>query len=382
MSDDDPPATQADRWVGLLRELVNIDSGPDAVGGVHQVLDRLTPEFEALGFTTERRAMADAPDVLIATRPGRSGARRVLFLGHADTVFPAGTVAKRPFTIHDDGRATGPGVADMKAGLVVMLAALAALPTAALGGLHLTVMVNGDEESGSAGSRGAIEAEAEHAELALVFEPGRPPHTAVHARRGAQRYRIQVAGRAAHSGVEPDAGANAIEALAHHVLAVQDLGRRTSGGSVTAVIAGGGSRPNIVPDAAWLDVDARFDTAEVGAAIHAGVLALAETSPVAGTTTRVEMLEGRPAFANAGDDRSLQALFVGAADGLGIPLAFTDTGGSSDGNFAAAFGVPTLDGLGAVGVGYHTADESIELATLASRAVVTAGALERLASES
>ena len=375
------PVTPERRWVELLHEIVDIDSGPDDTPGLHRVLDRLGEEFDVLGFEAQRRSAAPGPDVLVATREGVSDPTRVLLLGHADTVFASGAAAERPFTICGDGRATGPGIADMKAGLVVMLAALAALPAQVLDRLHVTAMINGDEESGSAHSQPLIEQVVQDAQVALVFEPGRPPDRAVHARRGAQRYRLRVTGRAAHTGVNPQDGANVIVTLAHHVLALQRLDECMPRGTVTSAIIEGGTRPNIVPDAGLLHVDSRFDDAEIAGRIKETILGLGGAGPVDGTSTTVEVLDGRPAFAESPRGRELAALFVDVAADLGMELATESTGGSSDGNFAAARGVPTLDGLGAVGAGYHTTDEYIELSTIASRADLCAAALTRLALE-
>lgn len=185
-----------ERWVDLLQKIVNIDSGPDTSDGVHAVMDVLAEEYAALGFVTERQPTGLGPDVLLARRPGPDDAPRLLLLGHADTVFFEGTAAQRPFTIHDDGRATGPGVADMKAGLVVALAALASTPAETLDRLSIEVLVNGDEEQGSVFSRPHIERLAAATDVALVFEAGRSPNTVVVARRGAQRYRLHVTGQA------------------------------------------------------------------------------------------------------------------------------------------------------------------------------------------
>lgn len=370
--------TGEDRWIELLRDLVDVDSGPDASDGVTRVLDRLAVELEALGFVNRRQPAPPGPDTLIAERAGTRAATRVLLLGHADTVFGVGTAAKRPFTIHADGRATGPGVADMKAGLVVMLAGLAALSDEARERLHLRVIVNGDEESGSADSRSIFEEAAAAADIALVFEPGRPPGMVVQARRGAQRYRIHVRGRAAHTGVNPEDGANAIETVAHHVLALQELGRRTAGASVTAVLVSGGARPNIVPDTAWLHIDTRFDDAATETVLSEAILALQGPGPVEGTTTQVEVLDQRPAFVSAGRSTAVVAAFAAAAEELGVPFGTTNTGGSSDGNFVASLGVPTLDGLGAVGAGFHTEAEYVELDTVRGRAALFVRALERL----
>jgi len=376
------PVDPADeRWLDLLREIVDIDSGPDSPEGAHAVMDRLGEELAELGFTCQRQPTHDGPDVFVAHRPaGRPDAPRILMIGHADTVFFAGAAAQRPFTV-TDGIATGPGVADMKGGLVVQVAGLAAMSEAERDGLDLTIMINGDEEQGSAHSEASFIAASSSADIALVFEPGRPGGMAVHSRRGAQRYRVVVTGKAAHTGVNPEDGANAIEALAHHVLAIQQLGRDIATGSVTAAVMAGGSRPNIVPDAAYVHVDTRNDDDETAARIRQGMMALDGTSPVAGTSTVVEVLDGRPAFLRSEGGDALAAVFAEAAADIGVPFSTVATGGSSDGNFTAGQGVPTLDGLGAVGGGYHTVEEHLEVASIEVRARLCHAALIRLSQQ-
>lgn len=144
-------------------------------------------------------------------------------------------------------------------------------------------------------------------------------------------------------------------------------------------MVGGGTRPNIVPDAAYLHVDIRFDDAETAAQLHEAIMARGGPGPVGGTSSEVEVMEGRPAFPEGPGGRELVAIFRAAADELGVPFGIQSTGGSSDGNFTAALGVPTLDGLGAIGAGYHTVDEYIELETLTGRARLCAAALRRIA---
>lgn len=373
-----PRATDDPRWIELLEAIVNIDSGPDTPEGAHAVMERLGAELQPLGFTTRREPTGDWPDLLVAHRPAADpNANRVVLIGHADTVFFAGAAAERPFTIRD-GVATGPGVADMKGGLVSMVAGLASMAPEALDALDLTVMVNGDEEQGSPGSEPFFLRAADTADVALVFEPGRDGGMAVHSRRGAQRYRVHVSGKAAHAGVNPQDGANALEALAHHVLAIQQLGRDVAHGSVTAAVAQAGSRPNIVPDAAWVHVDARFDDPATAALIHAGMLALDGTSPVDGTSTTIEILDGRPALLRSSTADELIALFSAAAAEIGQSFGTVATGGASDGNFTASKGVPTLDGLGAIGSGFHTREENLEVASLSTRAQLLATALLRI----
>jgi glutamate carboxypeptidase len=359
-------------WIELLRRIVDVDSGPGDVRGINEVYDRLIGMLAPLGFDFQRHP-TPGPDVIHGRRTDTATGPRLLLVGHADTVFPSGTVATRPMRVEGD-RVTGPGVADMKGGLVVAVAGLLIAGAGTLDRLAIEILVNGDEESGSLHSRSTIESLAADADAVLVFEPGRPESGVVTSRRGAHRFEVAVSGRPAHTGVNPADGANAIEAAAHHVLAIQELGRRTPGGTVTAVMIHGGSRPNIVPDSATIRVDSRFDDDTTESAIVEAIGRLAGAGPVAGTRTVVRSLDQRPAFPRR--DGGWFDRYRTVATLLGLDVSAESTGGSSDGNFTASLGIPTLDGLGAVGGGYHTSDEFIHLDSLATRAAMLAAVLD------
>ncbi|WP_246211074.1 M20 family metallopeptidase [Phytoactinopolyspora alkaliphila] len=369
---------QATDWLGLLEDLVNTDSAPDDHAGIDAVYGKLAPVVEQLGFTVKKLATDGGPDAMLARRHGSRGdARRVLMVGHVDTVFARGTAQARPFTIAGE-RAYGPGVADMKGGLVVILAALSRLDDAALAGLDITVLFNGDEESGSVFSRPVIEEAATGQDAALIFEAARPSGAIVSSRRGVARYRLDVTGRASHSGSNPQAGANALETLAHTIIGIQDAGRRIDGATVTAVLAEGGSRPNIVPAAASVHVDARFDDDRADQAVERELGKLTGEGPVEGTVTRLTRYAGRPAFGRPYTE--LARAYTDAGRELGVQIETVSAGGVSDANFTAALGVPTIDGLGPSGGRAHTDDEYIELATVQKRASVCAALLSRLSS--
>ncbi len=368
--------SREDEWLDLLRQIVDIDSGPGDFAGIELVYGVLTNALTDLGFDSERVTNA-GPDVLVSRRSGGVDATRVALIGHADTVFAEGTVAQRPCT-RDGDRVRGPGVADMKGGLVVALAGLSLAGRSVLDRLDLTVIVNGDEESGSKDSRAVIEELAPGFDLALVFEPGRPPNGFVVSRRGAHRFEVAVKGRPAHTGVNPDDGANAIETAAHHILAIQELGRAIPDATVNAVMISGGTRPNIVPEHARIRVDSRFDHADGESAVVSGMRSLEGSGPVEGTMTTVRSLDQRPAFAARPEAESLTRLVVETGRELGFDLTGESTGGSSDGNFTSAAGVPTVDGLGAVGHEFHTPDEYVIADSIPQRAALLAVLLERI----
>ena len=364
----------------LLEELVNTDSFPDDAAGLDRVVAIMEPYWAELGFRTAVSRTAAGLPVLVGDRPAaRDDAPRVLLLSHLDTVFPPGTTVERPFTVAD-GRAHGPGVADMKGGAVVSwMAAAAALETGAgLPGVHLRVLNNTDEEAGSVESRPLIEAEAPAVDLALVFEPGRPDGSMVTRRRGLRRYRITVTGKPAHTGVEPWNGINANEALAHKVLALQQLNDRERNLSVTASLVRGGSRINIVPHEAVVDVDVRIPDLAVAAEAHERIEAIVAREDVPGARARYEIFGDRPPMVpGEGVDRVLP-LLLDAAEQLGVELPVTATGGGSDGSFLSALGVPVLDALGPVGGGYHTPEEFFRCETLEQRAAAVGALLVAL----
>jgi glutamate carboxypeptidase len=314
-------------------------------------------------------------DVEVEGRPHlmlRSGdPRPVLLLAHLDTVWPAGTTARWPFAVDGDW-ATGPGVFDMKAGLVQ---GLHALRISGVSGVDL--LVTSDEEIGSPSSRALIERAAERARAVLVLEPSvdGAPKTA---RKGVSMYRLRVYGRASHAGLEPEAGVNALVELAAQVTAihaVQDEGRGTT---VTPTVASAGTTTNTVPATAEVAVDVRAWTAEEQDRVDAALRALTPRLPGAS----LELLGGpnRPPL-EAVASAPLMELAARCAAEMGVALPpGRAVGGGSDGNFTAGLGVPTLDGMGAVGAGAHALGERASVSALADRAVLVARILQELSS--
>ena len=321
---------------------------------------------DVLGERPRRLDVEGRPHLLL-----RSGARRpVLLLAHLDTVWPAGTTADWPFSVDGDW-ATGPGVFDMKAGLVQ---GLHAARLAGVAGVDL--LVTSDEEIGSPTSRSLIEQEATRARAVLVLEPGveGAPKTA---RKGVSMYRLLVHGRASHAGLEPEAGVNALVELVAQVAAIGSLDASEVGTTVTPTVARAGTTTNTVPAEAEVAVDVRAWTAREQDRVDAGLRALVPT--LAGAT--LELLGGvnRPPLESHAS-AAVMAHAVRCAEAFGIPLPDGQAvGGASDGNFTAGIGVPTLDGLGAVGRGAHARGERASVAALPERAVLVAGLIRALA---
>ncbi|MEV7098727.1 M20 family metallopeptidase [Amycolatopsis sp. NPDC051045] len=294
------------------------------------------------------------------------GPPRVLLLGHHDTVWPLGSLRTHPFSV-SGGILRGPGCFDMKAGVVMALHAAAALPDRT----GVAILVTGDEEIGSPLSRGLIVEEARSCDAVFVLEASADGGALKTRRKGVSRYRIEVDGRAAHAGLEPEKGINAGVEVAHQILAVAALADPARGTTVVPTALGAGTTTNTVPAAASVAVDARaWDAAEqdrVDRAVRSLVPVLA------GARIRIAGGINRPPLAAAAS-AELFTLADTLAAGLGIgPLTQAAVGGASDGNLTAGLGIPTLDGLGAVGGGAHADDEHVVVAELPRRtALLTA----------
>ena len=304
-----------------------------------------------------------------AAGPGRPV---IALIGHFDTVWPAGTLSRWPFSVdHAAGTATGPGCFDMKAGLIQLLHTVAALADPA----GLEILLTCDEEIGSPTSRGLIEETARRAAAALILEPSARGFLKT-GRKGTGFYQVDVTGRAAHAGLEPEKGANALLALADLLGRVAAVARPDLGTTVTPTTARAGSAANVVPAHACAQIDVRIAQAAEAARVDRELKAL--TSTVPGTVTAVTGGPNRPPLP-ASASASLFDLAVSAADGLGLgELHGVSVGGGSDGNFTAAAGCPTLDGLGAVGDGAHAEGEYVRLSAMPQRAALVAGIIERI----
>jgi glutamate carboxypeptidase len=362
--------------IGLLETLVNQDSGTFDPAGVNRVADRLAETYAALGFSVRRHVQEGYGDHLEARREGGS-ARALLCLGHLDTVFPAGAAAVRPFRI-EGRRATGPGVADMKGGLTVLLFALRALRDTAspvLRDVTLTVFLNADEEIGSPSSRQRIEELAKSHDAALVLEPARPGGECVIGRKGVGHFRLEVFGRQAHAGSQPEAGINAIAELAHKICALHALTDLECGTTVNVGTVRGGERANVVPDRAEAEVDLRVWSHEEAARLTEAFQVIAAQAHVPGTTARLTGEVTNPPWQTTEGTRALLRLLNQAARPLGLSVPGVTTGGGSDGSRAAQL-IPTLDGLGPVGSRLHSPEEFLELPSLRERTALLALFLE------
>jgi glutamate carboxypeptidase len=355
----------------FLERMVNMDSPSLDKTLVDRFARFVGSQFEAIGGRAEYIPAERFGDHLIVRFEGVSN-ERILLLGHTDTVFPAGEAAKRPFKITDN-RATGPGVFDMKAGIAVMWSALRALVELPQ---SVTVLLNSDEEVSSVSSRDLIQREAAAASAVFVLEPSLPGGVLKTARKGVGRFTVKAIGRAAHAGIDPERGINAIEEIAHQLLRLQGLSDPGRGTTVTVSLIQGGTRVNVVPAEAAVEVDVRISTVEEAERISGVLRELQPHLPGA----RIEVRGGisRPPMERNADTARLFSLARAVGSELGLDLHEGSTGGASDGNLTSALGIPTLDGLGPIGGNAHSPDEFVEAASLPGRAALLAGLILRL----
>jgi glutamate carboxypeptidase len=373
-----------------LATLVNIDCGSYTKAGVDKVGSWTAAFLERLGAQVEIHAHATLGNTVVGTFSGRPGAPRALLIGHLDTVFPEGTAAERPLRI-DAGIARGPGVTDMKGGLLAGLYAILALislgegdddttpvpiqPRGELPFERLVYVANPDEEIGSVSSTAVIRELALASDVCFVLECARANGDIVSARKGTVDLRLTVHGRAAHAGVEPEKGRNAILAAAHQVIALQALNGRWPGVTVNVGVVNGGTRPNVVAEEAVLEVDLRATTAQSLAQAEAAVLAIAATTAVPETSVTVEETARHQPMERL--ERSVRLIehAQAIAGRLGFELADAATGGASDANTTAGLGVPSLDGLGPIGGNDHSPSEYLEVDSIVPRTTLLAGLL-------
>lgn len=342
----------------------------DAVAAGAALVDRIVTA--RLG-TPGERIVVDGRTHLRWRFGSETATPRVLLLCHQDTVWPIGTLARLPFDITDDVL-TGPGGFDMKTGLAMAVHALLLLDAAGTG-RAVTLLVTGDEEIGSPTSRALIEREAVRCTATFVLEASGQDGGLKTGRKGVSMFRVDVTGRAAHAGLEPEKGINAGVELARQVLAIDSLGDAVAGTSVVPTVSAAGTTGNTVPALASVQVDSRAWTADEQRRVETAMLALSPHED--GAWVEVTGGINRPPM----ETDAAQPLFrlaCAVADELGIaaesgPLQQVSVGGGSDGNFTAGVGCPTLDGLGAVGGGAHADTEHVVVAQIPRRTALLAG---------
>ena len=358
----------ADAFLSDTADLVAIESPTADLAGCAAALARFVARAaERTGRRAELVTVGGCRHALI--RP--EGPTKVLLLGHVDTVWPLGTLARWPFTVDGD-HVTGPGVFDMKAGLAMGLHATAAIGCPDGVGMLVTT----DEETGSSTSQALIEEVARACDVVLVLEPSAPGGAVKHVRKGVSLYRADITGRAAHAGLEPEKGVNALMELAAQVPAVAALADPAVGTTVTPTVATAGTTMNTVPASAMFRIDVRAARTDELDRLRGALAGLRPTLP--GAAVAVEHLGTRPPLERA-RSAALLARHDVVRERLGIVLPPPATsGGGSDGNFTAGVGTDTLDGLGAVGDGAHAEGEHITLQATLDGTRLLAGLLADL----
>jgi glutamate carboxypeptidase len=367
------------RALGYRVDVADLDA---LITDLQRLVDVESPSLDTVALTESASNLAD----LIFERTGRraqliesdagphvhwaggsdQAAKRVLILGHHDTVFPLGALADRPFSV-DRGRATGPGVFDMKAGIVQAVHAVAALDETS----HIEMLFTADEEVGSTASRTLLEERAIACGNVLVLEPSADGGAVKTGRKGTGTFEVVITGRAAHAGLEPESGRNALVEAAHQILIINEFGNVGEGTTVTPTIADAGTADNVVPAMARIRVDARVTNAAEKARVEGAMAGL--QAVIEGTSLSVSGALGRPPM-----PESASASLFPLAQQVDPEIKGVAVGGGSDGNFTAAIGVPTLDGLGAVGGGAHADHEFVEVDTMPRQIALLVGILKLL----
>ncbi len=362
-----------------LETIVNIDSGSDHPAGIRRIAKFFQERFDALGLETELRTLKNGLPGLEARSVNPRRPFDLMLLGHMDTVFPKGEVKKRPFTIAGD-KALGPGVCDMKGGLLVVLYLLEILKqTGILDDLAIAVCFNGDEETGSYGSRDWISSVARNSTRAFVFEPCRPGHHFVLQRKGGGWFKVTAHGTSAHAGAEPQKGANAVIEIAHQILAIEALNQSGPDTTTQATVIAGGDKINIIPNLASTTVDVRIPNLSEMRRVEDFFAALPQNTHLPGIHITVSGGVDRPPMEPDGKAMALWKQIESTANAIGLSVSYLSTGGCSDGNFTSAAGVATIDGMGPVGSNAHRPDEYIELDSICPQILLIASLCRDLA---
>ena len=356
-------------WIGGL---VRIESPTDDKPAVDRAVEYVADHAAPLAQVTLLRQQRYGHHLRIEFHlPGRRKNSQVLGLGHLDTVWPIGTIERMPFQ-HDRGRLWGPGVFDMKSGVAFFIFAAETLKQLDIPvERRFVLQLNSEEEIGSPSSRPFTEAEARKSEAVLVAEPGAGlDGRAKTARKGGGTFTVRIEGRAAHAGLDFSSGASAVLELSRQLLKIAEWSDAGKGVTINAGVAQGGARSNVVPDSAWAEIDARAPSLSDAREIERRFRSLKPFDRR--TRLVVEGGVGRPPMARSEGGAKLYRRARALAAGMGVELGEASVGGGSDGNFTAALGIPTLDGLGGVGEGAHAWNESVLVDRIADRTALLA----------
>lgn len=370
--------SRLERQTGELGEFVTMESGSHDVEGVNRIGRLVASKYEELGFEIERIPEKDVGDHLVARRQGK-GKGRLFATIHLDTIWPKGSLEQVPFTV-TDGKAYGPGVLDMKGGWVVLLEALRALSHEDWDGFEeIVVFMTGDEQIGSWKGRPWIEKTAEGADWSLVMESARQGGHLCIQRSLVGSMMMTIHGKTAHT-TRRELGVDAIEDLAHKILAIKQLSRPEEGVLAHAGIVSGGSSRQTIADLATASIDVRAPNQKLGDEIVQQIMDIANHSYVEGTRTEITGGISRPPFETTPEILKMLEIAQTSARELGIEVEGVGTQGGSDGCFTAAMGIPTLDGLGPEGGNSGSRNEYVLVETIPVRAAMLASTISKLPS--
>jgi glutamate carboxypeptidase len=370
-----------DNYLADLATLVAMDSYSYDKDDVNQVVNWLEARLKRLNFLVQRYPQAQAGDDLLATREGR-GKGRILLLGHSDTVFPGGTTALRPMTFQGD-KILGPGTCDMKAGLLAGIYAIAALDAIGFDDYErIQFLIVSDEEIDERHAIPLIREASRGSDAVLTLEAARANGDIVTARKGVRSFTAEAFGHAAHSGVEPEKGRNAIVALAHQIIALEKMNNPERGITLNVGVIEGGRLRNIVPDYACLRFEMRAFTQADLDRITQEIFHQFEQQPIPGVKFKVSFEQTSPPMPYTTEIAVLEQLAQQIAGDLGFDVRGARTGGAADAAFAADEGIPALDGLGPIGGLDHGPDEYILKSSIVPRTALLAGLIRAITKSS
>jgi len=366
----------------LLQQLVQIDSGTGDVAGLAAMSAILKPKLEQSGAKVES-VPAESPavgDNIVATLTG-TGKGRILLIAHMDTVFPHGTVAQRPYKVVDD-HGIGPGAGDDKSGVVAAVCALRILHDLKFQDYsRITLILNSNEETGSWGTRDLIRKNAQQSDVAINLERGTPADAAAVSRKGSAVITLEISGRAAHSGLEPEKGRNAVVEAAHQALQLGTLADAAKETTVNVTMFQGGNAINVIPDHAVVTADVRAFTSEEFDRVEAGLTRFSSHTTVPDVLVKAMMKRNFPPWPRTASTDALLARARHLYAEMDRKLDGVPVGSSADVAVAAETAVPSIDGLGPLGGGAHGADDYVELASIVPRVYLLARMLMDLGHE-
>lgn len=366
-------AGQDEGMLSLLIDLVNIESPTIDKSAVDVVGHRVVTELQKASIPIQKIPNEHVGDFWLGILPGVQREQKILIMCHMDTVWPVGTLIKRPVRIEGD-KLFGPGAVDMKGGIVITLAVLRALQDLDIKPVcDVAVLFTSDEETGSKASREVIERLSKESNLVICMEPSAPGGALKTSRKGGMTVVVTTKGRAAHAGADHASGVNAIEEMAHQILVLQSLTNYELGTTISVGMVAGGVATNIVPSECVAKVDVRVTSPEEKQRIS---IAIQEMSPkLPGASLSTQIGAGRPPMPRNDliENTFNQVRQIGW--NYGFELSETSTGGASDANFTASLGIPVIDGMGVVGGGMHAVDEYVEIPSLVQRAQLLAAVL-------